>query len=135
MIRGALFAMSVVALGATANAQSDAEKDAYPIKPPMPSYPPMAAMLGMEGYCEVRFSVDENGYTFSLTTSCTQPIFCYQSKKAVSLAQCEPMRVGGRAVPRFDIVYPLEYRLEGEMSELDEIDMSSFGACDDRAVS
>ena len=132
MIRGALFAMSVVALGATANAQSDADGDAKPILPPVPNYPPMAAMLGIEGYCEVRFSVDENGYTFSLTTSCTQPIFCYQSKKAVSRAQFEPKRVGGRAMPRFNVVYPLEYRLEGEV---DEIDMSSFGPCDERAVS
>ncbi|MCZ4298982.1 TonB family protein [Henriciella marina] len=132
MIRVALLTMSVVVFGVTADAQSDADEDAVPIVPPVPTYPPMAAMLGLEGYCEVRFSVDENGYTFSLTTSCTQPIFCYQSKKAVSLAQFEPKRIGGRALPRFNVVYPLEYRLEGEVSE---INMSSFGPCDENSVS
>ena len=132
MIRGALLAMSVVALGATVHAQSDADEDAQPILPPVPSYPPMAQMLGMEGYCEVRFSVDENGYTFSLTTSCTQPIFCYQSKRAVSLARFEPKRVGGRAMPRFNVVYPLMYML-GE--EHDGVDTSGLNPCDERAVS
>jgi periplasmic protein TonB len=124
--------MSVVAFAGTADTQSDADEDARLIVPPVPSYPPMAAMLGMDGYCEVRFSVDENGYTFSLTTSCTQPIFCYQSKKAVSLAQFEPKRVGGRAMPRFDMVDPLEYRLGGGVSEIDK---SSFGSCDENSVS
>ncbi|RIJ22136.1 hypothetical protein D1224_11260 [Henriciella barbarensis] len=127
MIRGALLAMTVVA-----NAQSDADRDAQPISPPVPSYPPMAQMLGMEGYCEVRFSVDENGYTFSLTTSCTQPIFCYQSKRAVSLSRFEPKRVGGRSVLRFDVVYPLVYMLGDEH---DGVDTSGLSPCDERAVS
>lgn len=132
MIRGALLAMTVVALGVVANAQSDADRDAQPISLPVPSYPPMAQMLGMEGYCEVRFSVDENGYTFSLTTSCTQPIFCYQSKRAVSLSRFEPKRVGGRSVPRFDVVYPLVYMLGDEH---DGVDTSGLSPCNERAVS
>lgn len=91
----------------------------------------MAAMLGLQGYCEVTFSVDEQGYPFSLSTSCTQPVFCFQSKKAVSRVVFAPKIVGGRAIPRFNVVYPLEYTLDGGRA----IDRSTFRSCDERAVS
>ena len=92
----------------------------------------MAAMFGIQGYCEVTFSVDEGGYPFSLSTSCTQPVFCYQSKRAISRVRFAPKIVGGQALPRFNVVYPLEYRMaEGQES----IDRGGFKACDERAVS
>ena len=122
----------VLVLGAGADAQGDPDRDAQPIRPPAPSYPPMALMFRLEGYCEVRFSVDEAGYPFGLSTSCTQPVFCYQSKAAVSKVQFEPKRIDGRVVPRFDVVYPLEYRLG---SSDKEIDRSRFGPCNEIAVS
>lgn len=102
-------------------------EDAVPVTPPLPSYPPMAAFLGIQGYCEVRFDVDERGYAFNLFTSCTEYVFCYQSKKSVSAVTFVPAYEGGAPRVRTNVVYPLEYRLEGFDSA--SIDRSRIKPC------
>lgn len=87
------------------------DKDAQPIIPPVPTYPTMAAMLGLQGTCSVHFSVDEQGHPFGLVTFCTEPIFCYESKRAVSRVKFEPKYEEGFPVIRTDVVYPLEYTM------------------------
>ena len=127
---GLVFLSFVLASPEVAHSQEDT--DAQPIRPPVPSYPQMAAMLGLQGYCEVTFSVDEDGNPFSLSTSCTQPIFCYQSMKAISRVQFAPKLVNGAPAPRFNVVYPLEYRLQDSGRD---IERSTIRPCDERAVS
>ncbi|MEM9054592.1 MAG: energy transducer TonB [Pseudomonadota bacterium] len=87
-------------------------QDAVPIELPRPTYPTMAAFFGMNGYCEVRFAVDARGYAFNLYTSCTDYVFCYQSKKAVNEALFTPAYENGRARIRDNVIYPLEYIME-----------------------
>ncbi|GAB5457547.1 MAG: hypothetical protein Hens3KO_05770 [Henriciella sp.] len=105
----------IVLVGGPIFAQEDTgpSEDAKPITRPVPSYPLMAAMFGMIGYCEVRFAVDVDGYAFNLITSCTDYIFCYQSKKAVNRVRFEPAYENGYPRVRYDVIYPLEYMLEG----------------------
>ena len=89
----------------------DSDRDARPVVPPVPRYPTMAAILGLQGTCSVHFSVDEQGHPFGLVTFCTEPIFCYESKRAVSRVEFEPKYESGVPVIRTDVVYPLEYTL------------------------
>ena len=51
------------------------------------------------------------GHPFGLVTFCTEPIFCYESKRAVSRVRFEPKYESGVPVMRTDVVYPLEYTL------------------------
>ena len=110
-----LIGMSVSGFTAQAqieNCRNDSNcADAAPIEPPVPSYPPMALMLKIEGACSVRFSVDEEGHPFGLVTYCTEPVFCFESKRAVSEMRFAPAVVAGRPRIRHQIVYPLEYRM------------------------
>lgn len=108
-------------------------QDAIPIEIPRPSYPPMAAFFGMIGYCEVVFAVDERGYAFNLYTSCTDYVFCFQSKKAVNEALFTPAYEYGRPRVRANVVYPFEYLLEGDTPDM--IDRSGLKPCRKRAVS
>ncbi|MEM7493670.1 MAG: hypothetical protein AAF296_09830 [Pseudomonadota bacterium] len=103
--------MSVLA-GHAQVADAPISHDARPVKPPVPSYPFLASLFGMNGYCEVRFDVDERGYSFNHFTSCTDYIFCFQSKKAVADVLFEPAMDNGEPRIRRDVLYPLEYLIE-----------------------
>jgi len=88
----------------------------------------------MSGYCEVRFSVDERGYSFNHFTSCTDYVFCYESKKAVSSVLFKPaVDDNGQSRVRTEVVYPLEY----VMHRVDPgtIDRDKTKPCRKRAIS
>ena len=101
--------------------------EAVPVTPPTPSYPPMAVFFRMKGYCEVRFDVDERGYAFNLLTSCTDYVFCYQSKKAINAITFVPDYEDGRPIPRPNVLYPFQYIMEGD--DPDSIDRSRMKPC------
>lgn len=132
-MRGWGLGFCIIALvGGPSVAQEDTAppEDAQPITPPVPSYPIMAAMLGMIGYCEVRFAVDVDGYAFNLHTECTDYIFCYQSKKAVNSVRFKPAYENGYPRVRHKVVYPLEYLFDD--IDRDSIDHKPVKPC--RAV-
>lgn len=91
-----------------ANAQ---DRDIVILTPPIPEFPKEAAIAGVQGSCDVRFSVDADGNAFDMRAYCTQPIFCNEAKLAVSRARFLPKLVGGVPTVRKNIVYPLEFML------------------------
>ena len=110
-MRNLVLAGLATALASTASSQAISGEDAQPITPPVPEYPTLAAAWGIEGYCEVRFNVDEQGNPFSLRTACTQPIFCHEAKRAVSRVKFQPAIVDGISRVRENVIYPLEFQL------------------------
>jgi len=115
-----IFAMVLIAVSNFAVAQEFDDSDAQPLSPPVPTYPVLAAVLGLDGLCSVRFSVDQQGLPFNLFTSCTEPVFCYEAKRAVSEVRFKPVYVNGHPRIREDVVYPIEFRLEQGSPEATE---------------
>jgi protein TonB len=87
------------------------DRDAQPVRPPVPSYPTRAAERGIEGSCEVRFDVDVRGRPYNVEASCTDSVFRREAVRAVSRVEFAPKIVRGQAAERRNVVYPLEFRL------------------------
>lgn len=87
------------------------DRDAQPIRPPVPTYPSRAAERGTEGSCEVRFDVDTRGRPYNVQADCTDNIFKREAEKAVSRVEFAPKIVRGQAAERKNVVYPLEFTL------------------------
>lgn len=100
-----------VVLSGTAFAKQnrDAQVDVWP----EPRYPALAEWFGWEGYCLVRFAVDERGHPYAVAPECTQRIFCFDAKRAVTGARFLPKLVDGVPAVRINVVFPLEYAFEG----------------------
>ncbi len=131
---GVIFSAAFLAALAPALAQpAKTRVEAEPITYPVPSYPNFAAWWGIIGYCEVVFSVDARGLPFSLQTSCTRPVFCYQSKKAVNEATFRPAYVNGITQPRYNVVYPLEYIFDD--TDPEKLDRTQLKPCKPISVS
>lgn len=101
---------------------------------PEPKFPMLAALFGSEGHCDVRFGVDENGFAFAVTASCTRRIFCFEAKRAVSEATFDPKTIDGVPVVRTNVVYPLEFFLDGSGYDKDN-DPRPLELCEMQAVS
>ena len=97
------FAMDAVAVS---------DRDAQPIRPPIPVYPTRAAERGKEGDCEVRFDVDTRGKPYNIQADCTDSVFNREAERAVSKVEFAPKIVRGKPAERKNVVYPLEFRLE-----------------------
>ena len=117
MMRRLVLSAALVATAGIAAATPE-DRDAQPINPPVPSYPLEAAMMDLPGACFVRFDVDVEGLPVNITATCTDEIFCSESKRAISRVFFAPKIVDGEPVMRTDVVYPLEYQLEVWDSEL-----------------
>lgn len=101
---------AAVAMGLTASpAWTESDRDAQPISPPIPTYPSQAIMKGLSGMCDVHFDVDRKGNVIAPKAHCTAPEFCEASEKAMSQVKFAPKLENGRTVPRYGVVYPLEY--------------------------
>ncbi|MEM7491746.1 MAG: TonB family protein [Pseudomonadota bacterium] len=88
------------------------DRDAQPIRPPLPTYPNRAAERGIEGSCEVRFDVDVRGKPYNISADCSDNIFRREAERAVSRVEFAPKIVRGKAAERRNVVYPLEFQLE-----------------------
>ena len=113
-IQGA--APATVQVGAVSGFALDAvvvsDRDAQPIRPPVPSYPTRAAERGIEGSCDVRFDVDERGRPFNIEATCTDSVFVREAERAVSRVEFAPKIVRGQAVRRVNVVYPISFNLQ-----------------------
>jgi len=98
----------------------------------MPSYPQGAARVMLQGYCEVMFSVDTRGRTSHFHPRCLHPEFCTSATAAMEEVRFMPARRDGMIVPRRNIVYPLEFRIDG-MPELIR-DLTSLMECVDPSI-
>ena len=89
------------------------DRDAQPIRPPVPTYPSRAAERGIEGSCEVRFDVDTRGRPYNVQENCTDSVFKREAERAVSRVEFAPKIVRGQPAERRNVVYPLEFQLDG----------------------
>lgn len=89
------------------------ERDAQPVSPPTPVYPTRAAQQGIEGSCEVRFDVSVRGEPFNVQAVCTDTVFARSAEQAVSRVRFAPKIVRGQAAERRNVVYPIQYNLDG----------------------
>ena len=87
------------------------DRDAQPIRPPVPTYPSRAAERGIEGSCDVRFDVDTRGEPYNVTADCTDRVFKREAERAVSRVEFAPKIIRGQAAERRNVVYPLEFTL------------------------
>jgi protein TonB len=88
------------------------DRDAQPIRPPVPTYPQRAAERGIEGSCEVRFDVDTRGKPYNIQATCSDSVFKREAERAVSRVEFAPKIVRGKAAERRNVVYPLEFKLQ-----------------------
>ncbi|MEL6662730.1 MAG: TonB family protein [Pseudomonadota bacterium] len=89
------------------------ERNAQPISPPLPQFPRRMAERGVEGACEVRFNVNARGEPVDIDADCTDIGFARAAEQAVARVRFFPKIVRGQAVERRNVVYPLDFRLEG----------------------
>ncbi len=88
------------------------DRDAQPIRPPVPTYPQRAAERGIEGSCEVRFDVDTRGKPYNIQANCSDNVFKREAERAVGRVEFAPKIVRGKAAERRNVVYPLEFKLQ-----------------------
>ena len=89
------------------------DRDAQPIRPPVPTYPQRAAERGIEGSCDVRFDVDTRGRPYNVEANCTDSVFKREAERAVNRVEFAPKIVRGQPAERRNVVYPLEFQLDG----------------------
>lgn len=89
------------------------ERDARPISPPVAQYPDRMAQRGIEGRCDVHFNVNVRGEPIDIEATCSDAGFARAAEQAVSKVRFAPKIVRGQTVERENVVYPIEFRLDG----------------------
>ena len=124
----------VASLSSFLPAQAETTVEAEILVPPKPEYPRFALWFGLEGYCEDRFAIDEEGHPFAVEPFCTRRNFCFQAKRSIIHAKFKPKMVGGVPAFRTKVYYPLEFVIAG--SDYDsQMDPRPLEAYEERAVS
>lgn len=88
------------------------DRDAQPIRPPVPTYPTRALERGTEGSCDVRFDVDTRGKPYNIQADCTDSVFVREAERAVAKVEFAPKIVRGKPAERRNVVYPLVFELD-----------------------
>ncbi|MEZ5955101.1 MAG: energy transducer TonB [Hyphomonas sp.] len=81
------------------------------VRPPLPTFPTVAAQKGISGSCEVRFSLTVQGLPYNVTSTCSDPAFEKEARRSVSKAEFLPRIEDGKPVESHNLMYPLEFRL------------------------
>ena len=89
----------------------EARETAIPIRNPTPVYPDRALRRGLEGGCDVFFSIDAAGRPLRIEASCTDEIFARPSVRAVEQTLFAAKTVNGMRVGQDNLVYPIQYKL------------------------
>lgn len=89
------------------------DANARPLRPPMPSYPLEAMKAGITGYCDVHFNVDTRGEPGNVRPLCSHRVFCDNAATTIEAIRFMPARRDGQIIVSENIMYPLEYRIEG----------------------
>lgn len=84
---------------------------AIPIRQPVPDYPRRALERGLEGQCDVEFSIDAAGRPFGLVANCSDEVFARSSVQAVERALFAARVKDGVPVGQGNLVYPIQYDL------------------------
>ena len=86
--------------------------DAEPLAAPSPVYPKMASLVWKEGICEVRFAILPTGKASDVRAACSDPVFIRSAEAAVSEVPFQPRMLGDTPLPRYNVVYPLDFCME-----------------------
>ena len=84
---------------------------AIPVRHPVPDYPRRAQVNGLEGQCEVTFSIDAAGRPFGLAARCSDDVFARSSVQAVERALFAARVKNGVPVGQTNLVYPIHFEL------------------------
>ena len=81
-----------------------------------PQYPTRAASRGIEGWCQVSFTVTATGGVSDVIVVDAEPsgIFDSSSIRAAEKFKFQPKVVDGQGVPVPNVQYVFRYQLEGE---------------------
>lgn len=82
------------------------------IRPPLAVYPEPAAVRGLEGSCEVRFSLSPRGTPFNVDAICTDRVFVKAAVRAVERAEFLPQVRSGQPSEVHNLIYPLVFKLD-----------------------
>lgn len=83
-----------------------------PLTPPVPTYPTRAERLGLEGDCDVFFSVSTRGEPFDIQAQCSDRVFKPAAEKSIKRVKFAPKIHNGLPVTVTGVVYPLEFRIK-----------------------
>ena len=86
--------------------------DPPPLNTPSVTYPTAALSDQLEGDCEVVFNITIDGIPRDIDPNCTDPVFDNAARDAIASLRYTPKMEDGKPVPRFNEVYPLQFRLE-----------------------
>jgi protein TonB len=92
--------------------QAIGERIAQAVRLPVASYPSVMAQKGLEGDCDVHFSLSTRGLPYNITAKCSHAGFEKEAVRAVSKAEFLPEIRQGLPVESHNYVYPLEFRLQ-----------------------
>ena len=92
--------------------QAMGERIAQAVRDPLPSYPRVMAANGVEGTCDVHFSLSTRGLPYDVTAKCSHAGFEKEAARAVSRAEFLPEIRQGLPVESHNYVYPMEFRLQ-----------------------
>lgn len=82
-----------------------------PISGPAAVYPQRLLQRGIEGSCEVRFSVSSRGEPLNIRPNCSHAGFETAAKRAVSKSRFAPEIENGQPVESNNVIYPIEFNL------------------------
>lgn len=83
--------------------------DAQPIPAPKTSVPAEALASGIAGMCDVRFDVDVEGSPKNIVAFCTHDSLKTLAEERIASSTFAPKIIGGEAVERKNVVYPIEF--------------------------
>nr|WP_321362362.1 TonB family protein [uncultured Hyphomonas sp.] len=92
--------------------QAIGERVAQAIRPPVASYPADMARRGLEGSCDVHFSLTTRGLPYDVSATCSHAGFAKEAVRAVGRAEFLPEIRQGVPVESHNYVYPMEFRLQ-----------------------
>lgn len=131
-----LAASAVLAALWTGAARGEGEEaplnpDVQELEPPKAVYPIIANFFSTPGYCDVHFAVNANGLPVEIQPYCSHILFCQSAREGVGRARFVPARRNGMPVKRDNIVYPMQFNIEG-VTPAPGIELK---ACDTQAIS
>lgn len=88
-------------------------RDIRPMTPPSVTYPRSLAARGVEGLCDVHFDVSPKGTPYNVAASCSHAGFAREAECAVRRVRFAPKIADGQMQARQDVVYPIEFKLDG----------------------
>ena len=72
------------------------------------------------GRCDVSFSISKEGMPHSIQAMCDLEVFCDSATQAVANARFFPAIRNGEAAEQQDVVYPIDYMMDGSEAPKDK---------------